>query len=125
MLIPVETNVYCIPERLKEIDPDFYVVFNTETQKFELHRENHTWDTLELNIPYDELDARTIELVKKNKIENAKKIFAEIDKHNEMLQKKRWEEAIDEANQKAKEIYRYAAASEHREVVPEEDILRW
>lgn len=122
MLIPVETNVYCIPERLKEIDPDYFVVFNTDTQKFEVHHMGQIGSTLALNIPYDELDARTIELVYKTRVENAKEIFDEIDRHNEKLEKQRYEKLMDEAAQRAKEIHRYASRSEHRDTLPEEAI---
>ncbi|WP_026487643.1 hypothetical protein [Caldanaerobius polysaccharolyticus] len=36
MLLEVKTHVYNIPERLKEIDPNLRVFFNTDTQQYEV-----------------------------------------------------------------------------------------
>lgn len=120
MLKRIETNVYNIPERLKEIDPGYFVVFNTETQAFEVHHTEQLGGTLALNIPYDTLDARTLELVRKTRVENAKKFYAEMEKHNEKLEQARYNKMRDDANQKTKELHRYASRKESRDVLPDE-----
>jgi len=123
MLIEVTSNVYHIPERLKEIDPNYFVVFNTETQKFEVHHSEQIGNTLALNIPYEELDARTIELIHKNRIENIDKIIDEIDNWNEWIEKEHEKKLFDEAGQKVKDIYRYVSTKERVDTIPEDSSL--
>mgnify|MGYP001000667952 CR=1 FL=1 len=126
MLIPIETNVYNIPERLKEIDKDYFVVFNTEAQQFEVHNLGQIGNTLALNIPYDELDNRTIDLVQKTRIENAKKIFDEIDRQNLKLEidsSKKWKDVTD---QQLREMHRYVTNHESKETIPDDAYTtRW
>ncbi len=63
MRLPIETHVYDIPQRLREIDPALRVCFNTDTQKFEV------WGR-DLCGPYilavfDSLDCRAVDAVRK------------------------------------------------------------
>ncbi|MBO8161337.1 MAG: hypothetical protein H0Z24_06835 [Thermosipho sp. (in: Bacteria)] len=89
-LILVKTNVYEIPERLKEYDDSFFVVFNTRTKKYEVHSTDNIGNTYCLTVPYNELDCRTLELVKRGDIKarGMKAIIREIDEHNEKIEKK-------------------------------------
>ncbi len=87
-LIPMETNVYHIPERLKQYDPRLFVVFNVKKQWFELHSLANKGNSFSLCIPYSELDARAIYLAKRNNIHiHGKKLFREIDEHNEQVER--------------------------------------
>lgn len=120
MLIPINSNVYDIPQRVREIDPDYYIVLNTETQKYELHHRKQRDGSLCLILPFDELDARTIEYIKAHDIKYAKKIFAEIDAHNEKLYNENLKKLLEGPNEKAKEMHRYVTNHESKETIPDD-----
>ncbi|MDD2445770.1 MAG: hypothetical protein PHX09_03050 [Clostridia bacterium] len=82
MLIKVETDVFFISERLREIDKDYFIIFNSKTQGFEIHHKGQIMNTFCLNVPYRTLDARTLELVQKTRIENIKNITDNLDNEN-------------------------------------------
>jgi len=87
-LIPVFTNVYRIPERLRTIDSNLFVVFNIKTKRYEIHSLANMGDTLSLNVPFRELDARCEDFVKKYDLKrHGRKIYQELDKQNEELEK--------------------------------------
>lgn len=80
------TSTYDIPERLKEIDDGYFVVRNHKSEQFEVHNSKQQGNTLALNIPYHELDERTIQLVKSTSREYFQNIFNEIERNNEKLE---------------------------------------
>jgi len=120
----VESNVFCIPERLKEIDPGYFVVFNHKTKQFEVHHNKQIGGTLCLNIPYPELDYRTIELVRETRVERASQIWEQI-KRDEIRREIEAEKAIkkaldDQVTPKLKEIHRYVNTHESYETIPDD-----
>jgi hypothetical protein len=88
MLIKVETDVYFISEQLREIDENYFIVFNSKTRGFEVHHKGQINNTFCLSVPYKTLDARTLELVQKTRIENIKKIIDSIDNENLRTEKR-------------------------------------
>lgn len=56
MNIKVEDDVFDIIKRIKEIDKDYFVVFNKEKSKFELHHSTQPLTTYCLTFPYECLD---------------------------------------------------------------------
>jgi len=99
MLVEVRTDVYFIAERLCEIDKSYFTVYNTITQKFEIHNKEQQENTYCLSIPFKTLDYRTLELVQKTKIENINKIIEEIDKSNIIAQQKTQRETLKKAQE--------------------------
>ncbi|MDD2226956.1 MAG: hypothetical protein PHH71_00010 [Clostridia bacterium] len=97
MLVEVTTDVYFIAERLCEIDKNYFTVYNTATQKFEIHNREQQGNTYCLSVPFETLDCRTLELVQKTKIENINKIIEEIDKSNIIAQQKLQRETLKKA----------------------------
>lgn len=67
-LKPVFTNVQDIPQRVKEYDPELFIVFNTKNQRFEIHSKDGGETTYNATIPYKDLDERTIRYIRKNDI---------------------------------------------------------
>ena len=86
MLIPIKNDLYEISDRVCEIDSNYFIVFNDAKNKFEIHNKSQK-NTYCLTVPYKKLDARAIDLVQKTKIENAEKIYNEIELQNEKLKK--------------------------------------
>ncbi len=103
----VTTSLYHIPERLREIDPAYFVVRNHSTKQWEVHHSGQIGNTLAVNIQFDELDARTIDLVRSTSIQYATNLFREMDRKNEKIENDILKDAIDVAEQKTKELHRY------------------
>lgn len=105
-LIPIFSSVTHIPERLREYDENLFVVFNTKKQHFEVHSLANQGDTFGLTIPLNELDARTLYLVRKNNLRTrGKEIFREIDEHNERLEKANQNRRKDEIRDVAEKVH--------------------
>ena len=91
----IQSDTYFICERLKEIDSSYFILFNFENNKFEIHSSMQRGSTYCLTIPYEVLDERTVDLVKKTRANNVDKLIEEIDQENERIQKQREKEAVD------------------------------
>ena len=89
------SDTYYISERLKEIDASYFIVFNFEKGKFEIHSSNQAGSTYCLTVPYKTLDARTIDLVRKTNHTNIDELVKEIEDENEKNLKQKTKEAVD------------------------------
>jgi hypothetical protein len=78
-------DLYGIVRRLKAVDPDYFVIRAYRTGKFELHHRRNKGGSFTLTLPFDRLDARTVEYVRQTRRERAEALFAEIERHNERL----------------------------------------
>lgn len=92
--IAIQSDTFFISERLKEIDESYFLVFNFQKQKFEVHS-SALENTYCLTVPYSVLDERVIDLVKKTRATNIDKLIEEMDFENEKLEKQRQKEAVD------------------------------
>ena len=81
----IENDLFDIVDRVKAIDEKYYIVRNFVKHRYELHYDRKQ-NTLELVIPFDKLDSRTVDLVLKTRIENRKKLLEEMDKQNKKLE---------------------------------------
>jgi hypothetical protein len=102
----IETSTHCIPERLKQIDPGYFLVRNHETHQFEVHHIGQIGNTLALNIPFQELDERTIQKVRETQIQYIDNIVAEMDRKNAKLEIENNKKIKDCTQTVTKEIYR-------------------
>ena len=82
MKIKIYSDVYNISKRIKDIEKNYYIVYNTITKKFEIHNSAQKDTSYCLTLPYLELDERTLNYVNKTKSENIEKILEEIEKNN-------------------------------------------
>ena len=84
MKIKIESDVYNISKRVKNMDKDYYVVYNTSSSKFEIHNSSQIGGTYCLTLPYKELDERTLDFINQTKSENIEKIISKIEKENKL-----------------------------------------
>ena len=96
-LIEIKNDVFDIVSRLKEIDKNYYVVFNCTKQRLEVHNSAQHTSTLACVVPSRTLDARTIAHVNKTKRENIDRLIKEMDEQNEKLEKQNVKASIDNA----------------------------
>jgi pentatricopeptide repeat protein len=103
----VGDNVFDIPRRLREINPNFFVVFNPNTQLYELHDEKQK-STFCLTFPFDELDSRCLDYTRQRLVDRADTLFKQMREKNLKLEADSDNKFIDEVGEASKDIYNYA-----------------
>lgn len=89
----VQGDLYDIASRIKSIEEGYFIVFNRRNNKYEVHSTfNRGWDTYCFTVPYQRLDARTLQLCRETNVAmRGDSIVKDMDEHNARL---------DESNQK-------------------------
>ena len=85
-----------IVKRLKEIDKDYFVVYNLDRKTFELHNRAQSRDTFCLTLP-DALDERAIFLTKKTLSQKRDELFKELEEENERNLKTKCRHILNES----------------------------
>ena len=84
MKIRIDHDVYNISERIRLIDRDYRIFFDTDKGLFELHNLGQSGSTFCLSIPYPYLDYRVLELTYQTMSKNIDTILAKIDNDNKI-----------------------------------------
>jgi len=116
----IETNVYDIPQRLKEIDPGYFVVYNHADHEFEVHRKEQIGNTFCLSIPYSELDCRTLNRVRETSIARTKIIMDQIEKEQIQREISASTKMNDDISAQLREIHRYVAPKSQVSTIPDD-----
>ncbi len=82
MNIKILCDVYNISKRIKDIDKNYYVVYNTSKQKFEIHNSKQYGTSYCLTVPFNQLDKRTLKYVLKTQSANIDEILDQIENDN-------------------------------------------
>ncbi|MEG1964389.1 MAG: hypothetical protein RR123_05930 [Clostridia bacterium] len=106
MLKLIKNDMFDICRQIKEYDKNYLIYFNTSIFKFELHNTRKK-PTLQLVLPFDRLDTRTLSYVLKTRIERMKKELMEIDEFNEKLKASKQNVILDELQYKSKQVANY------------------
>ena len=106
-LISVKNDAFNICERIKRINPYYFVVYNTDKKQYEVHNSKQFSNTLCITCD-NGLNYSVISKLWKTKIENIDKIIQEIDENNEKIEKDAKNEVLDVANVKVREMFDYA-----------------
>ena len=85
MLYEISNDVFFISDRIKEIDENYKIYFNSKKNKFEIHNIGQFGGSYCLTVPFQYLDFRTIDLVKKTLSINGEKLLKEIDLNNKKI----------------------------------------
>ena len=91
----ITDDLFDIANRIRSVKESYVVYYNVERGRYEVHDGEKV--CLEFVVPFDQLDARTVEYARYSRVENAKQIFAEVEKHNERLEKEQASRAIERA----------------------------
>lgn len=86
MKIKLTSDVYNISKRIKEIDRNYYIVFNTSNEKFEVHNSSQICGSYCLTLPYKEIDERVLKYVQKTSSVNIDYVLNEIQNNNNLLE---------------------------------------
>lgn len=95
MLEIIKEDLFNISGAVRSIDDRYYIAFNKKTHKFELHHGEQLFSTYCLTFPYSTLDRRAVSHVQYTRAERSKKIFDEMNRHNELHTENSIKEAAD------------------------------
>lgn len=84
----IESDLYGIVERLKEIDDSYFVLRERKSGRLELHCRSQRGKTHALFFPRKTLDCRDIELVLRTRRERADKLIGELERENREREKR-------------------------------------
>lgn len=96
--IPITNDLFDIADRLKSINEKYIVYYDTEKQRYEVYVQGNP-DRLAFVVPYDELDARTIDYALFTSVRNAREVFEAVERDN----KKAEETAVRDLYEKTAE----------------------
>lgn len=111
--IEIKQDLFHISNRIKNIDPDYYILYNIPKNRYEVHHKSQIFGTLAVVVPFKNLDVRTLEYVMKTR--NKSDVLQEIEKSNTKLEKYQKDEQQNEIQYKLKEIYSYSTCSKNYE----------
>jgi len=79
---------YDMVRRIREYNPDLFICWNTRRQRYEVHSLGNIGSTYICDVPDNRLDARLEGVLRRGDIRvRGKEIFAEIDRHNENIER--------------------------------------
>lgn len=93
--IKIEHDPFFICERLKEIDSSYYLVFNNDENRYEVHSTEQVGSSYCFAVRYDDLDERTLTYALRTRKERQNAIIEEIDRQNEKLKKDSMNKAVE------------------------------
>ncbi len=93
--IVLNSDVFDITGRLKEIDPSYFVVYNFDSKKYEVHSSAQKGSTYSFTSPFSTLDARVLEYARKTSVRRREEIIKEIDLNNEKIEKERVKQTVE------------------------------
>ncbi len=106
-LIRITNDVFDIANRVRAIDSGYFIVYNTDFDRYEVHNSKQKPSTF--CIVCDKgLNATVVQKLHKSKIENLDKLLKEIEKNNEIMEKEQDKAVKDVQQVKLKEMYNYA-----------------
>lgn len=106
----IHDHVSNVPQRLREIEKEYFVLYNKRTGHFEVHSMLNVGSTYCLTVPYKELDWRAVDLVRMTRVDRNDNIHEIIENHNKKIKEDAEKKAIDQIGELAKDIFHYATA---------------
>lgn len=107
MKIKIESDVFDIVKRIKEIDDGYYILFDLNKQKFEVHNCKQS-SSYCFTYPYDNLDERVFEMIYATNSKFIDKIIEDIDKNNTKIEKNNENKRKDFNDYYLREIYNFS-----------------
>ena len=101
----IESDCLDIVSRIKSIDNDYFVMYNLDKNKFELHNHSQLKNTYCLTFPFETLDERAYIHTLKTRVQNSDEIFAKIDEFNKQLEKEQTKQVLKDFEEKIYDSY--------------------
>ena len=78
----IRHDLFGIAKRLKSIDRRYELFFNRKKNRYEIYANG----AMQMALPFERLDARTLTYARKTRLENLEKIIAEVEEENARLE---------------------------------------
>lgn len=75
----ITEDLFDISQRVKEIDEDYFVVYNEKLNRYEIHNRKQYNDTLSIIVPFNRLDKRVLDKLNETKIERKEEIYSMLE----------------------------------------------
>lgn len=92
--VEIRGDVFDVASRLKEIDGDYYPVYNLTKKRFEIHHRGRA-NSLQLVLPYDSLDIRAIQRVKETRREWVENMLRDMDRQNAKAERAKQSKCVE------------------------------
>jgi hypothetical protein len=102
----IQRDVLDVVKRIKEIDRGYSVRYNLTRSRYEVCHIRSAGEPV-LVLPYQKLDYRAVEYVRKTRLERLNEIIREITENNEKLERERERRIMDETAYKARHLAMY------------------
>lgn len=87
----IENDLFDIANRLKEVDERYELFYNGRKHRFEIYAQG----VLQIAVPFDCLDERTVILARETRLENAERLIRQIEAENAKLDEQKRKRTID------------------------------
>ncbi len=124
MLRRIFSDTHDITTRLREIDPNYFVVYNTKRACFEVHNSAQN-NTFCLSVPHPQLDCRTIAITRRTRREFLDRLLAEMEENNVGLEREQNARVLDQAGWKLGEMFDFAKSREGDTKFDDAYITKW
>ena len=101
----IENDTFDVASRLKAIDSTYFLVFNLQKRRFEVHSREQRGSSLCVVLPFDRLDERTLSHVRKTRSEARKQFLAEMEQENAKIEKAKLEKVAKKAEKETERIF--------------------
>lgn len=81
-LVRVKHDLFDIAKRVKSIDRRYELFFNRKKNRYEIYANG----AMQIALPFERLDARTLRYARETRLENLNKLIAEIEECNARLE---------------------------------------
>jgi len=92
----VKSDCLDIVNRIKAIDENYFIVFDLNLNKFQLHNFSQGKNTYCLTFPFEVLDERAIGHVLKTRVQNFDEMIKVMDAENEKLNKAKVKQILND-----------------------------
>ncbi|MBQ7351609.1 MAG: hypothetical protein IJW59_01910 [Clostridia bacterium] len=110
MKIKIESDVFDIVDRIKEIDEAYYVVYDSIRNCFEVHNYNQI-SSYCLTVPFCCLDNRVLDILFKSESRNIDKIIEYIDNNNKIIESNNRNKISEITEFDSREIFDFSSNS--------------
>ncbi len=98
-LFEIENDLFDICSRIKEIDENYKIMRNKIASRFEIHSKKG----LEIVLPFDKLDCRTLERVAETRLENIEKLLLRFECENAVAERNIKNQMVEKSIEKIME----------------------
>lgn len=107
--ILITNDAFGIVDRVKSINKNYVIYYNTKLKKYEVHNKKYLKNTFEFSLPCCKLDSKTIvHIIKLLKYNNIN-VIKDMEKQNKEIEDKNKEMLLEQTKQKFSEIYKYSS----------------